>query len=736
MPFDEPLSEDFPSFKRGLRRLNNPNMSADLGDDDLFDPAVVSGYITDLAKGSAYHALADADPVDDTANDPDHREDGLFDELDDVEGWVTETGNAQNAALNKHAHQNLDRLVAGKTVANHERAVARRRENQAKDKSDRATCELVLDPRTRMILFRLLSRGRLRTLDGCVSTGKEANVYYGTAAANSAGIFSARSSLIPKAGLLPEDRSPDAPVAVKVYKTSILSFKDRERYVSGEFRFRRGGYNKSSNRKMVQQWAEKEYRNLTRLQEADIPCPVPLFLKAPVLVMSFFGRDGWPAPLLKDASLSGSRLERAYFRVCVLMRRMFHVARLVHGDLSEYNMLFWKGEVIIIDVSQSVEHDHPMALDFLRRDCSNVNDFFQKNGVPVVLGLRELFDYITATGMGISESDCAEDLRSLLDNFAAQDDKSRQDDKVFMHSYIPRSLHDVTHPTAIDAVVRDGTDSVLFGKLKRLSISQNNDIGSRDTPQSIEIAISSQGDASSERNNTPRPNQLIGFIEDSKILADDGENNLGFPNLDFEEDNFDECNEPIATKLPSIATKSSKSSSERASPAQLRILARNTSTEALTDPSGTPVSREREYGKYSTGRRVSSAVMENGIQNLISPEQKPLVASILRSKYLDRVPSTAKPAEEAIDGDASESSNFDELDESTFEWTQAEPEPQEYQDDGEAEAQNTLEGLTKKERKKHVKAEARERRESKTPKHVKKRKEAQAKRRRGVKVKK
>ena len=53
----------------------------------------------------------------------------------------------------------------------------------------------------------------------------------------------------------------------------------------------------------------------------------------------------------------------------------------MHGDFSEYNMLYHKQEVYVIDVSQSVEHDHPMALDFLRRDCSNVNDFFKKKGL-------------------------------------------------------------------------------------------------------------------------------------------------------------------------------------------------------------------------------------------------------------------------------------------------------------------------------------------------------------------
>ncbi len=56
-------------------------------------------------------------------------------------------------------------------------------------------------------------------------------------------------------------------LAIKVYKTSILVFKDRERYVSGDYRFRRG-YSKSNPRKMVAMWSEKERRNLTRYCES------------------------------------------------------------------------------------------------------------------------------------------------------------------------------------------------------------------------------------------------------------------------------------------------------------------------------------------------------------------------------------------------------------------------------------------------------------------------------------
>eukprot|EP00965_Chrysotila_dentata_P197309 6178112-Pleurochrysis_carterae.AAC.3 len=85
----------------------------------------------------------------------------------------------------------------------------------------------------------MLNTGILETINGCVSTGKEANVYHAQG-------------------------KEQVELAVKVYKTSVLTFKDRDRYVSGEFRFRHG-YCRSNPRKMVRMWAEKEMRNYRRL---------------------------------------------------------------------------------------------------------------------------------------------------------------------------------------------------------------------------------------------------------------------------------------------------------------------------------------------------------------------------------------------------------------------------------------------------------------------------------------
>ncbi|EED94593.1 predicted protein, partial [Thalassiosira pseudonana CCMP1335] len=260
-------------------------------------------------------------------------------------------------------------------------------------RDDRATSEQCLDPRTRLILFRMLSSGFLELIDGCLSTGKEANVYY----AKAGRIASAAGGDVENATTTTTTTSGEvSSYAIKIYKTSILVFKDRDKYVSGEHRWRKG-YCKSNPRKMVKVWAEKEMRNYRRIHNASIPCPAPILLKSHVLIMEFLGENGWPSPRIRDAGLSERRLREAYVQTVVIMRRMYQRCKLVHGDLSEYNLLWHKNEVYVIDVSQSVESDHPSALDFLRKDASNVNDFFRKNGNLNVMTTRQLFEFVTST---------------------------------------------------------------------------------------------------------------------------------------------------------------------------------------------------------------------------------------------------------------------------------------------------------------------------------------------------
>lgn len=72
--------------------------------------------------------------------------------------------------------------------------------------------------------------------------------------------------------------------------------------------------------------------------------------------MTFFGVDGWAAPKLKDAVCSDARWRELYMDCVHIMRNMFQKAKLVHGDFSEFNILYFKSKLVVIDVSQAVEH--------------------------------------------------------------------------------------------------------------------------------------------------------------------------------------------------------------------------------------------------------------------------------------------------------------------------------------------------------------------------------------------
>lgn len=302
-------------------------------------------------------------------------------------------------------------------------------QDRDKDKADRATSELVLDQRTRMILLQMINRGVVSEIHGAISTGKEANVY--------------------GAVLHPDDGSEPAQKAIKIYKTAILVFKDRERYITGEHRFK-GGSEKGNNRKMVKLWAEKEFRNLRRIHAAGIPCPEPISLKLHVLVMDFLGdRKGWAYPRLRDAQVqSDDEWRDLYVQLLGLMRRMYQVCRLVHADLSEYNILYHDRTLYIIDVSQSVEHDHPRSLEFLRMDIKNVGDFFRRKGVDT-LADRTVFDFIIESQGPVEGPEMKNTVELLYQTrpAVADDDQAAAeqevDNEVFRNQYIPQTLEQV-----------------------------------------------------------------------------------------------------------------------------------------------------------------------------------------------------------------------------------------------------------------------------------------------------
>ncbi|KNA07268.1 hypothetical protein SOVF_172580 [Spinacia oleracea] len=350
------------------------------------------------------------------------------------------------------------------------------------EKADRATVEQAIDPRTRMVLFKMLNRGVFNDINGCISTGKEANVYHAT-------------------------KSDGNELAIKVYKTSVLVFKDRDRYVQGDYRFRHG-YCKHNPRKMVKTWAEKEMRNLIRLKAAGLRCPTPVLLRLHVLVMEFIGKAGWAAPRLKDADLSLDKLRECYVEIITAMRTLYQKCKLVHGDLSEYNILYYEGHLYVIDVSQSVDLDHPHALDFLREDCLHVSDFFRKSGVAV-MNIRELFDFIVDPTITDEAVDTY--LEVVQEKILARGDVMSAEeqiaDSVFVQSFIPKTLEEVKDAEEDAFRLTSGKDTgdmyykTITGLKSAFNMTQTKDQKTENQATHPDLSVSETDDESEDEDN-------------------------------------------------------------------------------------------------------------------------------------------------------------------------------------------------------------------------------------------
>ncbi len=215
----------------------------------------------------------------------------------------------------------------------------------------------------------LLAKGIVERVDAELRSGKEATIYVG--------------------------HGPAGTLALKVFRDrSVRSFKRDERYQAG----RHGGDPKTTKaiaaaggrgrRAETARWALHEYRMLWRTHRAGINVPEPLvgpgtrtIAKAgDVVVMRYLGDDDAPAPRLADTGLSGAEAGHAFDRSVAQLRALWNLG-VVHGDYSTYNLLWWRGDAVVIDFPQAVDRSHPEAAALLRRDVANLCDTFTALGV-------------------------------------------------------------------------------------------------------------------------------------------------------------------------------------------------------------------------------------------------------------------------------------------------------------------------------------------------------------------
>ena len=186
------------------------------------------------------------------------------------------------------------------------------------------------------------------------------------------------------------------------------------------------------------------------------------------------------SPRLKDAELQIplSSYSDLYQELILTVRKMYHECKLVHADLSEYNILYHDSHLYIIDVSQSVEHDHPHAFDFLRNDVKNTEEYFARRGVAT-LGLRRCFEFVTRETFEADrevnlsdsqvlklwlESPQPDDVPPSTEGPRVEDEEQNtglDEDSIFLRSYIPRTLNEVYDPERDLEAVKKG-DKMIY----------------------------------------------------------------------------------------------------------------------------------------------------------------------------------------------------------------------------------------------------------------------------------
>ena len=209
------------------------------------------------------------------------------------------------------------------------------------------------DKRTLLAIFKLMNKGYVDRVESLVKEGKESCV------------------------LSAKDKSNNW-IALKVYRTEHCDFKNMWKYLIADPRF--FGI-KKDRRSVVYAWCRREFKNLKIAFKAKVACPKPIAFFENVLVMSFVGEDGKPAPRLVDVILSKKDASSIYKRIIQEVKKLVS-SKLVHTDLSAFNILLFD-KPYLIDFSQAVTFAHPLAKDFLIRDLKNINLYFKKLGVRV-----------------------------------------------------------------------------------------------------------------------------------------------------------------------------------------------------------------------------------------------------------------------------------------------------------------------------------------------------------------
>ena len=128
-------------------------------------------------------------------------------------------------------------------------------------------------------------------------------------------------------------------------------------------------------------WLAHEYDALKRLYEAGASVPMPLAVSENVILMDYIGDDGIAAPILRSVHLEHKEVELLFEELVRNIRIMLDL-EMIHGDLSAYNVLYWRGEITLIDFPQVVDcYNNRQAYQLFERDVTRICEYFASQGL-------------------------------------------------------------------------------------------------------------------------------------------------------------------------------------------------------------------------------------------------------------------------------------------------------------------------------------------------------------------
>ncbi len=217
----------------------------------------------------------------------------------------------------------------------------------------RKAVDNVLDDDTMDALLKAADRNLINRMHGIIESGKESAI------------------------LLAD--TDEGLAIVKIYMKRAGAFREMHQYLRGDKRFRNV---KKDRKSVVDAWAKKEFKNLKKASNV-VRCPEVYGIQENVLVMEFIGEDLQAYPKLKEVNIENP--DQALEQVLENMKKLWKEEKIVHGDLSEYNILVENDELVWIDFSQGVHESHPEARELLKRDVKNTVNFFRKQGANTSL---------------------------------------------------------------------------------------------------------------------------------------------------------------------------------------------------------------------------------------------------------------------------------------------------------------------------------------------------------------